>query len=582
MKKLVLSLTALLLNVCAFAGVVSRSQAEIVARKVLGSSSVDCVWNGLGDMKYGSVPPAFYVFNGEGGWTIISADDCATPVLMHGDGLFNPDDIPDNMRSLLKEIEYNIFAARNQGLPQSPEIRLAWENHSAVTKAGYAVPAEVLLETASWDQGSPYSDKCPTVKVQGRNYSCVTGCVATAMAIVMRYFRWPEVGRGTIPGYTASNGVRVSEININGFKYEWDNMPLVYTSSATAAQKTAVASLMAHAGAMVKMEYSPNGSGALSSNIIPAMVKYMAYSASAHELYRFGYTNQTWFNMLKAELDAGRPVIYGGGDMFSEAGHQFVCDGYNSNSEIHINWGWSGYLNSWYSVCYLGPTDQETDGGVYSNSDSALFGLVPDKSGSEPEKPVSDFYIYEDIAFEQESVAKSESFIISAGIAYIGSDVFSGQISALLVDKDGNVKDVLSDETDDQVNDLEGGYAYSFTFNCVTDKDFVLGDHISIGYKNPDNSWYIFPKYDSGILDALALFDVTMIDSPSTFTVGQVFYPGLIPGMKPIAEEAWYLDNNQINTETIKMTTAGKHVIKVVVTYADGSTETIVKQVAVN
>ena len=582
MRKYIISIAAMLLSVSALAGVVTKTQAENVAKNVLGASSVQYVWNGLGDLKYGDVNPAFYVFNSSDGWAVIAADDCAVPVLMHGEGTFELDKVPANMLSLLGDVENNIFTARNQKLAQAPEIKQAWSEYSVVTKSDPTPtpPLQVLLETASWNQGSPYNNLCP---MDGGNRS-ITGCVATAMSILMRYYEWPEKGKGQIPGYsTASKAIAVGAIDIDGFEYDWDNMPLVYSGSSSEAEKNAVARLMAHAGAMVQMDYSASSSGASSSDIVPAMVKYMSYSSSACELYRSEYTNGEWFRMIKAEIDSSHPVIYGGENVYTNSGHQFICDGYNANNEVHINWGWGGYQNAWFAVCYLGEVEGEGPA-VYSRSDSAIFGLVPDNgSGSDPLVPtlvVCNAYSG-GITLTSGTIAKGNNFTINlSSIWNIGGEEYSGLVKPALMDKAGNIKEFISSSAYNLTIPVKSLYR-GLSYNCTITEDIDFGDYISILCSYGDDKWVPVRAYWADTAEPvtqLHVIDVTVMDIPSTFAVGQLCYPDLIFGQKKAASVNWYVDGNLLSADHVKMT-SGTHTFKAVIKYTDDSTETIVKQV---
>ncbi|MCQ2118938.1 MAG: C10 family peptidase [Bacteroidales bacterium] len=578
MKRVLASLAVLLLSLSASADVVTMAQAENVAKNVLGSSSVKYVWNGLGDVRYGDKHPAFYVFNGDEGWAIVSADDCAVPVLMHGEGSFDPDDMPDNMRAILKNIEGDIFAARDRNLAQAPEIRQAWTDFSVMTKAGSS-PVEHLLTTASWNQRAPYNYFCP---MDGDARS-VTGCVATAMAIVMRYYQWPKQAKGTIPGYTTSTkGISVEAKEIDGFEYDWDNMALKYVNSTInpEVQQVAVARLMEHCGAMVEMDYASDGSGAYSADIAPAMKTYMSYSTSAKELYRRNFSNTEWFSMIKSEIDALHPVIYGGQDTNGAGGHQFVCDGYNSSNEVHINWGWGGSCNAWYAVCFLGSSNESDPGYtgyVFSLWDSAIFGLYPDGSDDWPDDPVLETGA-NGLSLESGAIAKGGDFTIKlSGLK--SASAYSGSLKAALLDMEGNVREYISVP---QAASLAASVtAEDCTFDCSISQDIHVGDYVSILYSCSGSTWKPVSILNKATPSRISAMDFTLIDIPSAVNAGYRFYPSLLLGQKSTSSVTWFLDGTQTTSEYITLT-AGGHTIKAVIVYKDGSTETIVKKVTVN
>lgn len=608
MKKIIFSIAALLLTVSASADVVTKTKAESVARNVLGSSSVEYVWNSLDNKNYGDAQPAFHVFNSKDGWVIVAADDCATPVLMHGKGTFDPKTMPDNMRSLLGEIEYNINTARKHKLAQTPEIRKAWVDCSVSTRAA-ASPVETLVQdkdgnygTALWNQGTPYNALCPgfndpsIFNEYGNNGHSYAGCVATAMAIIMRFHQWPDVGVGQIPGYTTkTEGYTIPSIDIDGYEYDLANIPLTdaltdswyYPGRWSQTQLDKVATLIYHCGAMAQMDYTPEGSGANTGKALSAMIEHMKYSPNAQSLSRSNYTNQQWFNMIKAELDQNHPLLYNGQNKYANSGHAFVCDGYNSNNEIHINWGWGGSrYDGWFAVCYLGEVGGEGTA-VYSRSDGAIFGLVP-ATGTEPAKVTPPglcvVYAYPGgISLTNGSIGKGNTFDLKISSIWNPNDAgYNGVVRAALLDKSGNIKEFISDEF--QLILQAWGYTYNLWYpfeGCQITEDVALGDYISIMYSYGTDEWAPVEPYSSTDVTKLSIIDITTIDLPSTLNVGQICYPGLIFAQKAASSVTWYLDGTALTAEYVKMTTAGDHVFKAVITYSDDSTETIVKKVTV-
>lgn len=222
--------------------------------------------------------------------------------------------------------------------------------------------------TTSWGQSSPYNNMCPTV----RSSHCQTGCVATAMAQIMNYHRWPLATEG-IPAYEAySYGLQVPALEPVAFA--WDKMLDTYTSSATDEEREAVAQLMFYCGASVEMDYGPSTSAAWEGDAARALVKYFGYASSVREVFRNMYGTTAWKNLIYRELAAGRPVFYGG--MPSGFLHQFVCDGYKDGL-FHMNMAWSFSANDYYD---LDAIDQ------YPEGQSAIIGICRAESadGSAP------------------------------------------------------------------------------------------------------------------------------------------------------------------------------------------------------
>lgn len=318
----------------------------------------------------------YYVFNNSetdgGGFLIVSADDLAPAVLGHVDsGEFDYDRAPEAMKWWLSQFEANITDAVRTGTPIRRE---ASEERP---------PIPHLLST-QWGQGSPYNQYCPTVS----GSRSVTGCVATAMAQIMRYHRWPEVGTGS-HSYRTPGGITLSA-DFGSTEYEWDKMLNKYTVFATSSQKNAVATLMYHCGVSVDMNYSPSASGASSINVGGALINYFGYDAGIRYEERAFYTDSEWEDMVYGELAAGRPVYYSGVTVKKE-GHAFVCDGYSGDGFYHFNWGWDGVYDGDFLITGAGALNPEgtgTGGGTvgygFTEGQGCIFGVEKAGENSKP------------------------------------------------------------------------------------------------------------------------------------------------------------------------------------------------------
>ena len=427
MKKFVISISLFCIGLNALADVVPSSKAYSVAQQFMNASRLTEVWDGNDDEAEtkASRDPFFHVFNVEGGgWVIVSGEDCTVPIIGYNDsGSFNKDGMPSNMRWWLGLIRDDIRQARQKGQKGSGNTHEMWANPSRrETKAG---SSKKTLETATWDQEAPYnnllSQYVKKKSGQGVEDLC-TGCVATAMAEVLRYHKWPVHGNGTLSGYTTVTAkYSVTGFSIDDHYYDWDNMPMAYDESSTSVQADAVAQLMLDCGVMVKMDYGTSrvgGSGALPTDVVPALTKHMQYSKLAELKERSGYSDSEWLQMIKYDIDNCGPIIYGGYTSIGE-GHQFVCDGYDmDNNMIRINWGWSGSRNDWFTLTLAIPNLY-----TFSKSQVAVFGLVPDKNGS-TEYPdveltmeaIPDDGTIDGIAFENGTVASGVNCSLTAGI----------------------------------------------------------------------------------------------------------------------------------------------------------------------
>lgn len=314
----------------------------------------------------GEVP--FYVFNigSADGFVMVSGDDRVAPVIGYSlTSAFNPDNMPSNLRGWLEGYEKQIEYART--LPDKPY-------EAPETRAGDAVGP---LITTQWDQSGPYNNDCPTIG----NEHALTGCVATAMAQIMNYHEWPASATGT-GSYTLGAEGTPQSVNMSQFTFDWANMADTYDGNESADEQKAVAQLMAACGAGAQMQYGIEFSGAYDSNAAAAFIQNMGYDENVSFVIRDAYTNQEWIDLLKEELQAGRPILYGGVSGYL-SGHAFVCDGYNTDNFFHINWGWSGVYNGYFNIDLLWPYETDIPGyNGFSYQQDAIIGIQKPTEGS--------------------------------------------------------------------------------------------------------------------------------------------------------------------------------------------------------
>lgn len=304
----------------------------------------------------GDATPAFYVFNLNKGFVIISADDSTDPILAYSDeSVFDSTFMPSNMQSLLKDYVREIAVLKEHNAPSKWEN--AFDTHPKDTVTGIIVGP---LLTSVWGQDTFYNEMCP-VDVEGPNGHAVTGCVATAMAQVIRYWAYPTRGIGEI-GYdhdyedvqgSANYGYLYADFG-NTF-YDYANMPDKLDENSTQEEVTAVATLMYHCGISVRMMYGPNGSGAIGIMCPKALRENFGYPSDVHIEQRDNYSTSEWHEMIRHELDDDAPVMYSAN--CEEGGHEFICDGYSDDDYYHINWGWNGRFDGYYKLDLLNPRD---------------------------------------------------------------------------------------------------------------------------------------------------------------------------------------------------------------------------------
>ena len=367
-KTVVLMLAMAVAGVAGAAPVDSRRAAEVANRfwnATLGmKSTVQQVEWSYGDVAY------LYAAAG-GGWVMVAADDVARPILAYSTSSRLDDGyLPAATEDFLYVYRQEIAAHADQ--PRNADWDLFLSGGSPKETEEESVGP---LLTTTWYQMSPYNQMCPS--------GCMTGCEATAMAQVLKYWNYPAFGEGQ-HSYNDANGHGVQSADFASTLYDWDNMPNRLTNGSTAAQKSAVATLMYHCGVAVDMSYSPSLSGAVMTSLVPALTSYFRYSGTARFLAKGTMSNAAWTDTLIAELRHHRPIVYGGEG--SMGGHVFVCDGFGSRGYLHFNLGEDGDGDGYYQVgaitygmysfnsandCVLGI---EPEYGVYFNKGQLDYG----------------------------------------------------------------------------------------------------------------------------------------------------------------------------------------------------------------
>lgn len=314
--------------------------------------------------------PAVYIFQYVDGMIFLSADDEITPLLGYSNSYCASDNLPPACRLWLETISKEISMVRSG------------ERYSKNRGGDDFTPIAPMCKT-EWNQNAPYNNRCPKNVAEGKK--CYTGCVATAMAQVMKYHSWPPSGEGDVSYYTnLGSGNFNLKLDFSKQVYDWANMLDKYVDGEyTEAEADAVAFLMKSCGFSVEMNYSSSGSGALSPRIGPAFGKHFKYDRSKlRYMMRDYFSLDEWENMIYSSLQNDGPVILNG--QSNEGGHSFVCDGYDKDGYFHINWGWGGVSDGYYLLSVLDPYNQGI-GGSGDNSgfnfmQDAILGITPAKN----------------------------------------------------------------------------------------------------------------------------------------------------------------------------------------------------------
>lgn len=292
-----------------------------------------------------------YIYNVDGGgWVMVSGDDnTRRDVLGYSTtGNFDYSALPVNARNWIEG-----YADVIAQLESHPEYI---QRDSVMPSRAMGTSISPLLGEIAWNQGEPYNLLCPELSNGER---AVTGCIATAMAQIMMYHRYPEAGRGCV-SYKWMRQTLSAEFG----KYDWNLMALKYLGNESEASREAVAKLMRDCGYSVKMDYGSTNLGAFFSDIPNALINYFNYDCSLMHLYQSHCDLETWENIIRKEIDSSRPVLYKGAFL-----NEFVCvcDGYDKNGYFHFNWGDGGADDGYYHLFEVIPFDQEIIYGIQPN-----------------------------------------------------------------------------------------------------------------------------------------------------------------------------------------------------------------------
>ena len=366
----------------------------------------------------------YYVFNtnDDNGFVIVSGDDRTAEILAYSDkGRFNADEIPDNMRAWLRYYAHVIGSLESTSSVKASSTTL-YDN--GLREANSAISP---LLSCTWNQGSPYYDRCPLV--EGRR--CYTGCVCTAAVQVMYYHQWPKSATTNISEHSFTyNNRRYTENELPPVVFDWKSMNDSYRDGQSDHSATAVAVLMQYVGQAIKSGYGPDGTGSSFTEVENALKNNFGYDGNIQHLFRNNYSDEAWESMIYRELAERRPVLYAGTS--SGGAHAFVCDGYDGNGLFHINWGWGGMCNGYFKLSVLNPNDNSGMGASsskdgYSMNQDVLIGIQPPSKHAD--NPVATFY--SDIDYKGKAVDLPEGEFLLSSLQSYG--ITNDDISSLKV-----------------------------------------------------------------------------------------------------------------------------------------------------
>ena len=332
----------------------------------------------------------FYIVNDEScqRFVIVSGDSRQVDILGFSDrNTFDVDNVPCALEMLLSQYDEEFEELQKKGC------------YSPAQASRRAISVNPLV-TTTWDQGNNdsywvgenvYNKFCP---MDGSKRS-VTGCVATAMAQILYTHKQPySLANKTVSYTTESHGIELNE-NMSSIPLNWGDMLNSYKNKTSSkAQRDAVGYLMYACGLAVHMDYLSSGSGAADNNVPYALKEYFGYNDNMVYCERDYYTKEEWEDIIQNELQAGRPILYGGVNPLNNAGHAFVIDGCNSNGTYHINWGWGGKDNGYFVLSTLNA------GNYYVSEQDMVIGISPSNVGTTTEQFFAESFSMNSLSFK--------------------------------------------------------------------------------------------------------------------------------------------------------------------------------------
>lgn len=460
-----------------------------------------------------------YAFNMEGGgYVIASADSRTLPVLGYSTtGTIDWDQMPENMRSWLKQYDETIATLGHR--TDFKDGEMCNENGEKVNRRSNRSAVEPLIKT-HWDQDAPYWDQVPTYQgpdLSLRGKQCYTGCVATAMAQVMNYWQWPNAVPDGLPDYNyvikynkQKYTWHLDALSPTTFRWDlmlndywaWNEETQQYDQLGTDEQRKAVATLMRYCGQSIKMSYNPNGSFASTADIPQALIDYFDYNAAQYISHENFPDIDEWEKMLYSELAAGRPMVYRGSS--DSGGHSFVCDGYDGNGLFHINWGWGGLGDGYFSLAVLNPYNNTSAGSgssgigyciyeaavIYTDPHMELQPRLHHDSGTS-------FYQKEPISLYYKNLA-----VFSYSFDETYNEVADHALGT--IDSEGNLHPLFMGDPNDSIVYSYQVYDYNYFMVEIDSTMFAPGQgiilHPMLRFRHPGEQWQLIPPTDYSMI----------------------------------------------------------------------------------
>lgn len=577
MRKTILTVFLLLVFHLTEAGTVPAAQALKMAESFLGGRVSMVSDSGLSRKVAARSQdnPGYYIIQADGGagWVIMAADDRINPILAYSEkGVFSVSAMSDNMRLWMDDLKVGIAGILDSSQVAEQQVAARWnalESGGIKTRSG--VTGSKVLTTAEWGQNSPFNSFSPIMP--GESDRSPVGCVATAMGIVMQYYKWPASGSGVIGGYYTSDlGVYIPPYSISGTTYSWRDMPRGNKNEMDSVQARSIARLLHDCAVMAKTDFSCRGSSASLSSACVAMTENMSYSRSVRLVSRSAETAASWFDSIAAEIEANRVVMIGATG--NRGGHAMVCDGYDSNGRmLHINWGWDGINNGFYTL------DLSVTGySAFNIAQTAAVSLFPYWMGDDEPADRCRFVscysqgcdalkINSPYPLEKGSVAE---FSIG-NIRTTSLKLESVSVKLVLEDSCGNQRQVLCARKGVPVDPDE---YVSFSETCRLDVEPGLEDRIVLYAKTHDGEWEKvhadFHSYPDFEYVSCGTTPLPFVEVDGTPEEGRQISLSIAGGYCPWSGVKWQIGDSNLEGNVFAMP-AGTVKISALVSYPDGN-----------
>lgn len=458
MRKLFTTLIGLCCILSVTATPISRETAKIIAATLLHNVT-DYQPNGKQHSKGTADYQPFYVFNSTDGdgFVIIAGDDAMPEILAKADnGNFDSSTIPPQLEWLLQQYEQAYESLRD-----NPQPSRAVEREKKTP---------MLTKTANFGQEGPYNAYCPD--------GSLTGCGATAIAIMMHHLQYPSRGEGS---HSYKCNGRTLSMDFD-FDINWNQILDDYSGNYTKEQADAVAKLMYAIGVAIEMEYGKYESTS-SVGSATVLAKYFKYYGNPYYLPKDRTSSDAdWENIMDGELDRNGVLVYRGADKKDEGGHIFIVDGRDEDGRYHINWGWEGAYNGYFYLTKLTPSFMSD----YSHYHGILYSVFPEQTRKFSPIMLSSLDLGMGLVVNAEKIVKGQRYNYSLSNVYnVDNERRTGQLGVLLVDKDNYVKSVLAYG---DIDLLPFYYYYNYSFNsCTANADAQPSDRLVAAYRDTNS-----------------------------------------------------------------------------------------------